>query len=338
MESKIFTNYTKNNLSKFIDNREILDNKNSLLVSLYNKKNIIINFINNIIINIKINNNYQFEYKKYCNSRFVDKKIINLQFIYSLLIEWNNNNKIIIKTNVKNIKSIILKIKILIYLIEYIKSISINSDKSVFIILILSNLKKIYPIKKKIITSKNVNSGYTDFTNNVIFIWRYEEFEKVLFHEIIHFCKLDKSTHYISNIINTDNNSHNYFEAITDLYAILYHIIYISIITKIELKILLELEISYIKNQAMKLNNFFNLQNWKNKPNKYINQNTSAFSYYILKYLLFEYLLTLQDCDIYKYLNDINYNDLLNKILNKPFNQKEFINLDSMKMTLLQLK
>ena len=122
------------------------------------------------------------------------------------------------------------------------------------------------------------------------------------------------------------------------MYAILYHIIYISIITKIELKILLELEISYIKNQAMKLNNFFNLQNWKNKPNKYINQNTSAFSYYILKYLLFEYLLTLQDYDIYTYLNDINYEDLLNKILNKPFNQKEFINLDSMKMTLLQLK
>jgi len=337
MDSRLFTNYTKKNLSKFINNRYILDNTNSLLISLYNKKNIIINFINNIIINITIDNNYQFKYKQYCKSRFIDKKIENLNFTNSLLIKWNNN-KIIIKTNIKNIKSIILKIKILIYLIEYIKSISIKSDKPLIIVLVLSNLKKLYPVKNKVITSENVNSGYTDFTNNIIFIWRYEEFEKVLFHEIIHFYELDKSNHSVPNIINTDIYSHNYYEAITDLYGILYHIIYISIITKIELKILLELEISYIKNQAIKLNNFFNLYNWKHKPNKYINQSTSAFSYYILKYLLFEYLLNLNKCDIYEHLDYINYNNLLNNILSKPFNQTEFINLNSMRMTLIQLK
>jgi hypothetical protein len=88
----------------------------------------------------------------------------------------------------------------------------------------------------------------------------------------------------------------------------------------------------------MKLNNFFNLYNWKHKPNKYINQSTSAFSYYILKYLLFEYLLNLNKCDIYEHLYYINYNNLLNNILNKPFNQTKFINLKSMRMTLIQLK
>jgi hypothetical protein len=82
----------------------------------------------------------------------------------------------------------------------------------------------------------------------------------------------------------------------------------------------------------MTLNDYFGLSNWKGKPKKVIKQSTSAFSYYILKYLIFEYFIN----------NDINetkdYNELLQKSLEQGFTIKPYNKIKSSRMSLLQLE
>jgi hypothetical protein len=199
------------------------------------------------------------------------------------------------------------------------------------IYLILSNLTKAFPLNKQIIGVKHANTGYTDFQKNIIFVWRLEEYEKVLFHEVIHYCDLDKRDHHVEHIADI-NGPHSYYEAITDVFGIYYHIIYLSIITKIKIKTLLEIELSFIRNQAFILNDYLGLGNWKDQPDKIIKQTTPAFSYYILKYLIFEYLIDHN-------INQAeNYNELLQKSLEQGFTVKSHNKIKSSRMSLLQLE
>jgi hypothetical protein len=82
----------------------------------------------------------------------------------------------------------------------------------------------------------------------------------------------------------------------------------------------------------MQINNYYGLSDWRKKPNKTIKQKTAAMSYYILKYLLFDYFLSNEFAEL------SNYSQLLNKILDIGFKTKEFNNIMSSRMTLLQLK
>jgi hypothetical protein len=334
----MFCNFTNKNYKYYIKNKYNLDNDNLLLNTLNNEKDNIINYIKLNSFNIIINE-YNYNIEKYCNFHFVDKLRLlnNLKILNkTLLITWNNN-KIIIK--IQNINNIILiKIKIIIYILEYL-----NLKKQNFkIILVLSNLEKFTPNENSYINPEHINSGYYDPNINTIFIWRYEEFEKVIFHEFIHLINLDKHNNSVNLLINTCENAHNYFEAITDFWAIFYHLIYLSLILNIDIKLLLEIELSFIKNQAMKLNHFLNLNNWDKKIliNKNIKQSTSAFSYLILKYLLFEYIINLKEFNInlINYIKNIDLQILINKIINKKFIQEKYNNHNSFRMTLLQLK
>jgi hypothetical protein len=227
--TNIWSDFTKDNIKLFKTNRYLLKSNNILLQHLKNERNEIKKFSKKINANInvaiitdasllsKLNNMIM----NYSNKYFVYKKgvideLYDLKLICQISLGISNN--IIIKTNMEDLAYIKRRIKFLVLFIEYLKFKSNNLNKDVTIYLILTRLTKYFPTDTKI-DVKHANSGYTDFNENIIFIWRYEEFEKVLFHEIIHFCKLDKSNHNVSNIINTDNHSHNYFEAITDLYA-----------------------------------------------------------------------------------------------------------------------
>lgn len=335
----MFCNFTKENIDYFIKNKYNLSENNSLLKFLNNEQNNIISFINKKTIDIQINYNYNCHVSKYCNSRFVDYN--NLlkynDFILhekSILISWNEQ-KIIIKTNSFN-NIVLLKIKILIYIIEYLNL----KHKKFKLILILSNLTKITPYKQILLNAEHINSGYSHIPNKLIVVWRYEEFEKVILHEIIHFFKLDKNHDSVNmpDIILTDKYSHNYNEAITDFYGICYHIIYISIILNINVKILLEIELSFIENQAMKLNSFFELGNWTKKPLKFIKQKTSAFSYYIIKYLLFKHIINKNNIEIKNYLENLTLKEIIRLSLDTDFKQLSFKDISSFRMTLFQLK
>jgi hypothetical protein len=342
----IWSNFTRDNILLFKSNKYLLNNNNILVEKLKNERIHIKTFIKNFNTNINIEiitdiillSKLNKKIIKYSNQFFVHNKGVidelnnNISINVLYRITWGISNTIIIKTNEEQFKKFKPRIKFIIRIIEYFKFKTNNNINNMTIYLILTGLTKFFP-NNKIIDVKHVNSGYTDFNENIIFIWRYEEFEKVLFHELIHYFDLDSRDHNFHNIINFKGHHACYYEAITDFWGISYYLIFISLVSNISLKILLEIELIFIRNQAMQLNNYYKLKNWKTKPNKIIEQKTSAFSYYIIKYLLFEYALN-NNIDI----NMENYNDILKEILDKGFKTYPYIKINSARMTLLQLK
>lgn len=352
----IWSKFTKKYLSVFNTNEFLLNykNQNNLIKLLKFEKKNIINFINsNINLYITINTNslsYNKSIKLYANNFWVDtKNVLNQlnKLDYNIYIEWNsvyNNtikNSIIIKCNKNNLK-FLKRIKILILIIEYLKYKLNNTNINLVIFLVLTDLKKKFPNNNTIININNVNSGYSNLSSNIIYIWRYEEFEKVLFHEVLHLLNLnfDIKIHHKFII----NGPTSYYESITDFWAIFYNLIYLSILTHNSLDFLFKIEFLFIKNQALILNNYFILNDWK--KSNIINQNTPAFSYYILKYLLFKYLIFNKSLliDNFIYNNTFIYPDLFseytiifNNIIKKKFINYKYINILSSRMTLLEL-
>ena len=319
----MWSEFTKNNIHLF--KKKFINNNNILLINIKKERDNIIHFIkNNTRMKITIESYKIFDNKinKYGNSPWVDPELFNnldeLNEIYK--ISWGSN-KIIVKTsNINFLK----RIKTLIYIIEYLK-VKNNINKNVKIYLVLSSLQKKLPNENEIISPCNINSGYTDLEKNIIFIWRLEEFEKVIFHEIMHYFDMDLRHHHTDVHIDI-NGPHSYYEAITDFYGIFYNIIYISLLTKISIKELLEVELSFIKNQAVMVNNFFNLY----ETDKIV-QKSPAYSYYILKYMIFKYYYN-NDLEII-----LDYNTFLKKCIKKITSIK-FINTNSARMSLLELK
>ena len=124
------------------------------------------------------------------------------------------------------------------------------------IYLVLTDLKKLFPDKETIIGIKHVNTGYTDFNRNIIFIWRYEEFEKVLIHEIQHyygcdFHSSDPNYYLIKNVIEKhfdidgdDKVNESYNEALAHIIAM----VYFSKIHKIQLQDVYHHELYFLIN------------------------------------------------------------------------------------------
>lgn len=349
-----WSTFTKEHIKYFINNKIPIDNSNLLLMEIKNERKRIKSFITRNKMHIKIiqlkTNELEIcnrKILKYAGVEWVDTKnlindLINLDKTFELswktpidgnidenLINYKDN-KMYIKTTVTNIKKIIKRLKVLIYIGEYLKYKSNNTSKIFNTFIILSNLKRFFPEKNKKIQVTHVNGGYTDFSENIVFVWRHEEFEKVLLHEIIHFFDMDSRDAKFNTKLDINGPS-SFYEAKTDFFAIFYHLIYLSIITRIPIKKLLEVELTFIENQAMALNEHFNLGTWKYKTNKSINQNTPALSYYILKYLLFLYFMENKLTEIE------DYGQIINKIVTIGFVQKPYIKLESSRMSLLQL-
>ena len=349
-----WSEFTHNNIKYFKDNKIRIDKSNPLLVEIKNERKRIKYFIQKNKFHIKItqlkNTELEIFNKKisnYAGVEWVDSKNLNddldnlnktFELCWKTPIDGNINvelvnntdNKMYIKTTESNIKKISKRIKFLIYVGEYLKYKSNNTSKVFNIYIILSNLKRYFPEKDKKVSVTHVNGGYTDFNENIIFVWRHEEFEKVLLHEMIHFFDMDSRDAHFHTKLDI-NGPTSFYEAKTDFYAIFYHLIYLSIITRLPIKMLLEVEFAFIENQAMSLNDHFHLGTWKYKLNKNINQSTPALSYYILKYLLFMYFMENKLIEIE------DYSQIINKIVRIGFVQKPFIKLESSRMSLLQL-
>jgi hypothetical protein len=297
---------------------EILED-NILLTQIKEERDEICKFIKSILTNnpIKItkkkidNNVFSNNIIKYAKAGWVDapnviKELDNMDITY--LIEWDNI-RIIIRGNDNSFGKLLDRIKYIVYFIEYLKMKTRKKTK-LDIYLILTGLEKQFPADNSIVDIKTANSGYTDFRENIIYIWRREECEKVLFHELIHFYDLD---HKFENVhLELKSKETSYHEAITDFKGIYYHLIYLSIISNYPIKKLLEMEYMFIRNQAIQMNIYLGLGTWDNIKSMQIKQNTPAFSYYILKYLLFKYSLSN---DINKFILTNNYNGLLQVVL-----------------------
>lgn len=322
-----YDNFTKKHLAEFITKRENVD-----LPELKKVKN-----------EIKINK-INFSTKSYSIPINTINKLMDTFWVYEEAIKnlneipfeqqitWSHNNinhSIIIKTTKDKFDSFKNRLNILINILNYLLDKS-KKKRAFNMYLILTKLKKQLPDDNQIIGPKHINSGYTDFGNNIILIWREEEFEKVIFHEAIHFLDMD-----VRNMAFDDNDlPHNiqgpksYFEAFTDFWGIFYHLIYMSFLTNKSVNSLFQIEYAFIKNQAIMFNNYFELGNWDNK--KTVKQKSPAFSYFILKYLIFKKVIE-------KGMSVLdNPKELVNQIFDIKFNEKHFINTKSSRMTLLQ--
>jgi len=260
---------------------------------------------------------------KMCYCYWVDtelakKEIIKLNNLYE--IDSENVKFIVLENNDKNKYQIIELLKYFEFIKRYF---NVKLQKKPIIYFILTPLQKTFEIKNKIIDIHNVNSGYTDILNCKIFIWRLEEFTKVYFHELIHLFKLDK--HINDAKINFEiNGLTSYNEALTDYLGISFHIIYLNNITGKSLKKIVWLELNWIYSQAFIINLIL--------QNKEIYQKSPAYSYYILKYFIFEYAFTNNPLEI-------EIHGLINKLVTKKIDVscKKYIKSPSSRMSLIQL-
>ena len=161
---------------------------------------------------------------------------------------------------------------------------------------------KLLPLYK-ILGPISVNSGVTAhrFLDDDIHmtIYRKEESDKVVLHELIHYLKLDfalLNNDSINNLIvqvfniSKDTRFINLFEAFTDSIAIIFNSITNCILLNKNINDYFQLELQFIESQMNKILKFFNFKSPKElldqTSNKSIIQNTSVLSYYILKYFL----------------------------------------------------
>uniref|UniRef100_A0A6C0D9M2 Uncharacterized protein n=1 Tax=viral metagenome TaxID=1070528 RepID=A0A6C0D9M2_9ZZZZ len=247
---------------------------------------------------------------------------------YEVVITWTNNN-IYLKTTKEKFIKFKDRIPVFLKMITYIQG---SNPTDINIYLVLSNLKKFIEVDK-IISPKHINSGYTHLINKIIFIWREEEFEKVTFHELIHLLDKDHRHEDVNVPVKIDGPT-SYYEAITDFKAIIYNMIYISILTKKSIRSLFNYELSFMKNQSQLIYNKLKLKYKQRSP---------AYSYFILKYKIFRYFISDYFDD--KLFNDIffhskNYKKLIIIIkdsLNKNM-ADNYIDFNSARMTLFELK
>jgi hypothetical protein len=326
----MWSKFTLENFNKIYKLQKNKLNINNLIIDkMNNEKNNIINMKN---INYQINDTKIKNIDKYASTKWVDYDgVMNALNDLNIekKIEWkNNDNKNIIYLKCTNEKynNIIKRLNIFLKMINYLQK---DTNKDIIIYLILTKLKKIYNNDDDIISPKNINSGYTDLNENYIFIWREEEFEKLTFHELIHFFDKDHRDKNIDLKIFIDDkeiiikNNKSYYEAITDFKAICYNIIYLSIITNKKILSLLNYELLFIENQS-------NYMLDKILNNNKIEQNSPAFSYFILKNVLFNKIIS-DKLSIDEINNIFSNLDIIN------INKKNFINFNSCRMTLFEL-
>lgn len=188
----------------------------------------------------------------------------------------------------------------------------IANQKKVFKIrLFLSPAKKIIDTHK-ILTADNANSGFTFPSRNEIYIFREEEYPKVLLHELIHHIEMvDNQNYKESNKIAlrkhfniTDDTILILNETIVELWALILHILFISREYKLDFKKLFDLELKYSlfkTYQILKLKETYKNKKWCDRCNIY-------------SYIVFKTIILM------------NINEFLDKVYSYPYDDTNVAN------------
>ena len=317
------------------------------------------------------------EIRDYTNkqSKFISPQIKNTinKYIYThrCIIENNtiyyfSKNKSLTNSEKNNIKKALLRIKVLK---NYF-----NNEMEVNIGIYPTHFKKtINKIRKKLIPlgANNVNSGLTFYTlgekkNGTIILWRLEEMNKVIIHELFHSIKVDIGLilnedifePYMKKKYNLDKFigiNESYIETLACIFNVILYVIE-NKLSKNEFIVRIKYEIFYSITKASQILNYYGLSNLNDliqeKHIKFI-QNSNIFSYYILKlFILYNFnkviiILFNQKClnnnliieesekCSQNYLNIISniYNKSLDNMISYIIENKDFIN-SSLRMTI----
>lgn len=242
------------------------------------------------------------EYKKHTlptfnsklyNNKFADVNINNLNNQYTTTIDEMTFYITVDKPNYKLMNKIVNRA-------YNFKRFSKNNYPLSFYIW-LSNSKKSLPKKGTTLCPKHINSGSTlvyhhDIKKNGdISIWRKEEILKVLIHEMLHSLKydyyaindnLDRIVRKEYNVNKNINTNESYTETLATILNCMYYTIennkdYIYFLA------LLKNEQRHSLSQVNKLLRYYGYNNYKEllreNSDKEFKQDTSVFSYYVLK-------------------------------------------------------
>jgi hypothetical protein len=203
------------------------------------------------------------------------------------------------------------------------------------------NQKRYFPLKEKLLTPENINAGCTVF-GRYVYVWRKEEFYKVLIHELVHYFSLDfhdiedsdnehleKMRDSVINIKGHDVVNETY----TEILAITLNSIMCSVINNIDFSDIINYEIVFTHFQIAKIINFFGGNTYDDLFKIIINQKTSVASYVIIKGMfLNNYEKILKHFDNLNFGNSDkkrifnNYKKLYGEIVNRESLNKELIN------------
>lgn len=313
-----FTNNNFNKVKNIEINKLFLNKINFIKSEIKKTQNVKYIYTNTKISNAKIN--------MLKSSPWVSNKLSYDYLPYDVNIKWGHNNNIYMKTTKDKFNRFLTRLPIFLKILNYINRFE---NKHITIYIISSNLLKNVNYDH-IISPTHVNSGYTNLLTKLIFIWREEEFEKVCFHEVIHLLDQDHRNENI-NIETNINGPQSFHEAITDFKAIIFNLIYLSLVTNIKIKTLFSYEYSFIKNQSIYIYDVLKIKNKQHSP---------AYSYFVLKYFIFKYFNKYNFNEIL--FNDIfygnkNYSILINYIKNYKVKNHKYINFNSARMTLFEL-
>ena len=214
-----------------------------------------------------------------------------------------------------------------------------NINKKIVYWLIPTNSNRWFP-KKSVIMPKHINGGFTYITNtnNVnIYIYRREEFPKVMIHELMHHSYLDTSylsnTHEYKDTLDKMKHICNISkdtlflpnEGIIEAWALILQSLFISYEYNIPFKLIIDIEKKWSIKQTSRIlyHKYHNLNNiWK--------EDTNSYCYIVLKTFLINNVTNF----IYHSLNKTIYNYYIENIENfilqiKPKNIKH----DSFRMS-----
>lgn len=197
----------------------------------------------------------------------------------------NNITVTVFSTGVKSIN-----INNIFHICTFMKKLSNDVDKVIKINLLPTSAKKLIKPNDTTLGPINVNSGYSQ-QNSHITIWRHEEHEKVLIHELIHYLNLDiKNTNTVlsssltsalAKKFSMDPSTITPNESYTESFAILINSIYVGYKLNIPFDKIIINEINFSLFQVAKIlchYGFDGIQSLKN-----MKQNSSILSYYIIK-------------------------------------------------------
>ena len=227
--------------------------------------------------------------------------------------------------DINEIISNIIKITLLIDKIAHLYNIHPNNYN---IIIFLGKNKKYLFNNTKIITPMNINSGSTLFSSYVC-LWRLEEYEKVLIHELLHYIGID---HQLFTDISLNNKINMIFkivgknhinESYNECVASIINMCWKSIKYNININKIYDLETKFLIFQTNKIIKFFDGNKAEDLFNINIIQTTSALSYIIIKTILF--------INITEILHLINY-------IKIKFNNNNIILYQNLLLDLLQKK
>jgi hypothetical protein len=177
-----------------------------------------------------------------------------------------------------------------------------------------------------------MNSGST-IKDIYVSVWRKEEYEKVLIHELCHYISVDfniflnkKINDNINSLFNIEGINH-VSESYNETVAGIINMLYKSVKLNIDLNEIYLIETKFLLFQTIKLINFFGGFEGNDIFTMKISQNTSCLSYIILKFILFyninDFINLLDEfniiCDSPQKIT--KYNNFLSELIKK----KDFV-------------